>query len=562
MKIAIYARVSTERQEQQKTIRSQVDALKEYAKKNNHTVIDEYIDDGWSGEIMARPGMDRLRDDAKKNLFEGALIHSPDRLARNYAYQYLIKEELEKNKVKLLFFNREIGDNPEDQLLLGFQGLIAEYEKGKILERTRRGRLAKARRGDIVGSLPPYGYTYVKKNEKRNGYYKILETEAKVVRLIYKWFTDDRLSIRGITKKLTQENIQPRGGKGKWAKSSVARIIRNNTYTGITYYNKYASIESPTNVKYKRSVRTGRKLRNKSEWIPISVPSIIGQDVFDRAQKQLKENVKLSPRNIKNHYLLRGLVVCKDCGSPYYGTPVHDKTFYRCGNRHRNFPLPRTCSASMVSTHILEPLVWGTVCEALINPNIIMSQVKRIKNTNILSIQETSNEITRLDKDINNEQQKEKRLLDAYSEGAVELNQLKDKMVNIKENIKRLNEQKNTCQTQQNNPTYSIISRGIKYYCKHVSKRLNNTTFDEKQFILQSLVRKIEFGHNQIDILGAIPVNTEDKQSTGSTASTTSFFPDRPVQGRPFWPKPSFRSCLSLSWKNRSRSPRFTASPV
>src|SRR5438876_194762 len=128
MKVAIYARVSTEKQEQEHTIQSQIEELERYAKTNGHTVFDRHIDEGWSGSVLARPGLDKLRDDASKKLFAAVLIHSPDRLARNYVHQEILIEELKRRGVEVVFLNRPLADTPEDKMLQGMQGLFAEYE--------------------------------------------------------------------------------------------------------------------------------------------------------------------------------------------------------------------------------------------------------------------------------------------------------------------------------------------------------------------------------------------------------------------------------------------------
>lgn len=163
MNIAIYARVSSESQAKDGTIQSQLEVLREYAISENHHVIAECIDDGYSGTDLVRPGLDRLRDLATDKKINAILALSPDRLARKYAHQVVLLEELEKNNINALFTNRQIGDSPEDNLMLQMQGVFAEYERTKILERSRRGKLYAARRGQLNGGNAPYGYTVVKK---------------------------------------------------------------------------------------------------------------------------------------------------------------------------------------------------------------------------------------------------------------------------------------------------------------------------------------------------------------------------------------------------------------
>jgi site-specific DNA recombinase len=295
-KVAIYARVSTEKQEKEKTIESQVEELRKFCKKNGFLIVKEYVDDGWSGETLARPALDQLRDDASKNLFEVVCIHSPDRLARKYIYQGLVMEELKKNGIEVLFLNKQISNTPEDQLLLGVEGLIAEYEKAKILERTRRGKLHKARSGKIIGSIPPFGYTYVKDKD-----YVINEGEAEVVRLIFNLYIQLG-SARAVARKLTEIGVKPRKGI-VWRTSTLHKILRNKTYIGTTYYNKTYGAEPANKKRYSRRINTTRRLRDKREWIAIKVPAIIDEATFRLAQEKLRRNHKEVRQNSENHLL-------------------------------------------------------------------------------------------------------------------------------------------------------------------------------------------------------------------------------------------------------------------
>ena len=167
MKIAaIYTRVSSDKQKEEMTIASQVDALTEFAEKEGFKVPNEWVfqDNGFSGANLIRPGLERIRDLAAEGQIQAVLAYSPDRLSRKYAYQVLLIEELARQGVETVFIKTPQTETPEGQLLLQFQGMIAEYERTQILERTRRGRIHKAKQGQIsaLGGAP-YGYRYVKK---------------------------------------------------------------------------------------------------------------------------------------------------------------------------------------------------------------------------------------------------------------------------------------------------------------------------------------------------------------------------------------------------------------
>ena len=210
---ALYARVSSDRQKENHTIASQVAALMQYAETNGYLVPPEwqFQDDGYSGATLVRPGLEALRDLAAAGQIQAVLIYSPDRLSRKYAYQVLLAEELARCGVELIFLRAPSGATAEDQLLVQFQGMIAEYERAQIAERSRRGKRHRAQQGSInVLSGAPYGYRYVKKTDTSAAYYEVVESEAEVVRLIFDAYTRQGLSIGAIAGLLNQREVPTR----------------------------------------------------------------------------------------------------------------------------------------------------------------------------------------------------------------------------------------------------------------------------------------------------------------------------------------------------------------
>jgi site-specific DNA recombinase len=149
--VALYARVSTDQQARDNTIASQVAALRERIAAEGDRVLPEhaYIDEGYSGAGLVRPALERLRDAVAMGLVGRLHVHAPDRLARRYAHQVLLVEEFRRVGAEVVFLDHPIGGTAEDDLLLQVQGMIAEYERAKIIERGRRGRRHAARSGSL-----------------------------------------------------------------------------------------------------------------------------------------------------------------------------------------------------------------------------------------------------------------------------------------------------------------------------------------------------------------------------------------------------------------------------
>ena len=225
MKVAaIYARVSSDQQKEEKTIASQTAALVEFARSEGYSVPDEWVfqDEGYSGASLVRPGLERVRDLAAGGEIQAVLALAPDRLSRKYAYQVLLIEELARHHVEVIFIKAPHSGTPEDQLLLQFQGMIAEYERAQILERSRRGKLHRARQGEIsVLSGAPYGYRYERKSDEQAGGYAVIDAEAQMVRQIYELYTVTGLSIGAVTPRLNELGVPTKKGAARWERSMV-----------------------------------------------------------------------------------------------------------------------------------------------------------------------------------------------------------------------------------------------------------------------------------------------------------------------------------------------------
>ena len=223
--VAIYARVSSDQQAEAQTVASQVAALRERVAAEDLALPDamQFIDEGYSGATLIRPALERLRDVIAARAVDRLYIHSPDRLARKYAYQVLLVDEFRRAGVEVIFLNRALGQSPEDDLLLQVQGMIAEYERAKIIERHRRGKRHAAQAGVVnVLSGAPYGYHYVTKYAGGgHARYEIVPDEARLVRQVFDWVGRDRQTIGEVCRRLTRAGEMTRTGKMVWDRSMV-----------------------------------------------------------------------------------------------------------------------------------------------------------------------------------------------------------------------------------------------------------------------------------------------------------------------------------------------------
>jgi len=534
MRVALYARVSTERQERQGTIASQLDALRRFAQEHGHDVIDAYVcvDDGYSGSRLDRPGLDRLRDGAEAGSFEAALVLCPDRLARKYAYQVLILEELERFGVRVIFLEQPPSEDPHARLLVQIQGAIAEYERMKITERYRRGKLFRARQGEIIFWKVPYGYRRIPRRDAVPAHVEISEPEAQVVREIFAWHVHDRLSVRQIALRLTESTHPTATGLTRWGPSTVTRMLRNEAYVGTMYFNRHESLDGDTTTAgYRRRTKSRTRRRPPSEWVPLSVPPLISPELFQRSQALPAENSRFSPRHLKSgHYLLRGLVRCRVCdlGVSCHRMRGRDGTFhhyYYCAG-HDILRARRSlgrCPQRNVRADELDGLVWGEVRRHLVSPALIVEAYARLRaepaaRANGVVVQEVQD----LQKKLAEMDREEHRLLDAYQAGLIELGQLerrqgllRQRRAHVQASLETLRGEHVTALQQAD------LQLGVASFARSIAPTLATLPFEQRQRLVRTVVERVTVEEGHVDIHFTIPVsNPPPETSPGSDRPT------------------------------------------
>ncbi len=352
IRAAFYARVSGEQQAAAHTIESQIAALSEPARFDGTPVPPErqFVDDGYSGATLIRPALDRLRDLVSVAAIDKIYVHSPDRLARNYAYQVLLLDEWRRRGVELVFLNRPLGQSPEDDLLLQVQGIVAEYERAKIMERSRRGKKHAAQSGSLnVMSGAPFGYRYVSVREGGGqARFERVAEQARVVQQIFAWIGRDRYSLAEVCRRLRKAGTPTANGKLIWSREAVWHILQNPAYMGQAAYGKTHMM--PRGKKSRLRAARGHpseprrsnapKPADPKEWVFVPVPAIVDEALFRAAHAQLAENRSRARQGRRRPgYLLQGLTSCAKCGYAYYGKTLRqlgagrqmkDFLYYRC----------------------------------------------------------------------------------------------------------------------------------------------------------------------------------------------------------------------------------------
>jgi len=507
---AIYARVSTSQQmEEGSSLESQVATLTQLASEKGYTVPSDFIfEEDWSGEDLERPQLDRLRTVAREGLISAIFVYCNDRLSRDPLHFLLLVDEWEKQGTKIFFTEEPLDTSEEGKLIAYVRGYASKLEGVRIRDRSRRGLRTRAERGLLVGAYSLYGYRYIAGKGPGQGVRAANEREAEVVRKIFKWLVEERISGYAIALRLREQGIPgPRGGL--WHTSTINRILRREDYTGCTYAFRTKGTEPShrrKDEKRLRRKRTARSLRPPEEWVhlPGVTPPIISEELFMAAQHQLRQNAINSPRNRKHKYLLSGRIRCA-CGTSMRGRSAYGKyVYYDCVRKRREYG-PDRCRARLVKAREAESLVWGEVKKAVSSPEAIWGALQRRQeslNPDRIEgeLQEAEREIERLKSQERNliylyrvgEYDEEllgietRKLKEAQAKAGARYEELKRELVEISQAVERM--------------------ESIETYCEWAGQNLENLEFEQKRLVLEALDIRVVVDGKRVAIRGFLPL--------------------------------------------------------
>ena len=529
---AIYARVSSEQQREENTIASQTASLIEFAKNHELEVPKEWVleDEGYSGATLERPGLERVRDLAAEGQIQVVLAYSPDRLSRKYAYQILLIEEFARHGVETLFVKSPQGNSPEDQLLVQFQGMIAEYERAQILERSRRGKRHRAHAGEVsVLSNAPYGYRYIRKTDDAPAAYVVDEAEARVVRRVYEMYTVEGLSIAEITRWLNREGFPTRRAS-RWERSVVWGMLRNPAYRGVACFGKTRlSARKQMRPQRRRGVTTPSDTaghqRPREEWIEIPVPALVTEETFARAQELLYHNKIRSRRRTITPSVVQGLVGCAKCGYALSRTSTQTSArkihYYKCvgSDSWRKLGGPVCDNKRLIRQELLDHVVWDEVLRLLEDPGLIQQELDRRLEAARTSDptrkreQSLQRELSQVDKGI-------ERLLTAYQEELLSLEQLRERLPILRQRQQALRAELQAIADQANDrAAFLRLAETLTAFLTRLRSAAESLSVTERQKIVRLLVKEILVGEDTITIRHSIPIPSSTPQNGGSESA-------------------------------------------
>ena len=529
--VAAYLRVSSQVQRRRETIASQREGVLDHAGRRGWAIPDTrvFADDGFSGATLERPALEALRDGVASGEIETVLVWSIDRLSRNFAHQILLQEEFARTGATIVCVQEPDNATPQGMLLRQILSVISEYERTQIAERSRRGKIHRARQGSLnMLSRPPYGYRLIRKTETCGARLEVDDTEARVVRRIYDLYVRDGLKMHEIGPRLDAQGLRPRHAQ-HWSCSTVAVILRNEAYVGKAAYLK--TMSSGKRTRHNRTGRqkagavrrlTSRTARAREEWIELPVPVIVDEAVFARAQQQRAVNRRFSPRKTIEQTLLQGLCVCANCG---YAMGRHSgnssrkaprRHYYRChGIDPWRRPHGAVCDNPAVRADELDEAVWKEVLALLENPELIQCEINRrlaAANDTVTARRRTDTlhgELARIETRL-------RRLLDAYQEEVITLDELRERKAPLHTRQRAILSELESLQTAELDRASRLsLATTMERFLQRMREGAQSVSLAERQRIVRLLVREVQVGKETVTVCHSIPIEPVPPNGSG-----------------------------------------------
>jgi site-specific DNA recombinase len=455
------------------------------------------------------------------------LCYSPDRLARKFAYQALLIEEFARAGVRVEFVRGPRGDTPEDQLMVQFQGMFAEYGKAQLMERYRRGKAHRARTGSVnVLSGAPFGYRYLRKSDHAGAAYEIIGHEAVLVAEMFCRYADDGASIADLARWLTSQGASTRTGKSRWDRSVIWAMLRNPAYAGTAVFGKTMAVAGTPALNrvarlQGRSVPRAVKTidRPEAEWTRIPVPAIVDQDTFERAGQRLEDNKRFASRNSKVPSLLQGLAACSACGYGYYRTSTRTTSkkiyYYRClGSDDYRYEGGRVCGNKPVRADYPGTVVWDHVTHLLADPALIRAGIsKRLEQA--LTADPVTRQRKRLELALAKATTAITRMIEAFQEQLITIDELRSRIPDLRARETNLRGQLDALDAQlADQEAYLKLAGDLEGFLTQLRASTSGAGVPERQRVLRLLVKDVLVGPEKITIRHRIPIRERTSTAT------------------------------------------------
>jgi site-specific DNA recombinase len=544
MRVALYVRVSTDRQQHAQTIEQQVSQLHSYvAAHAGWAVAAEHVfrDDGHSGAKLDRPGPDALRDQAARAAFDVVLVTTPDRLARNFVHQMVIMEELQRRGVRVVFCDRPWRDDPHEQLVTQIRGAVAEYERTLIADRMRRGRQARLRSGQLLPwTRAPYGYRLHPERPRDPTAVGVDPVAAVVVQELFAAYATGQVTLHTLAAQLTARGVPTPTGRPVWRSTTIRNLLTNPAYKGQAASGRLRTTPARRRKSALEPIGRGMSTRAhpSEEWITVPVPALVSAEQFDLVARRLAVNQRAARRSTTHPYLLRGLVSCGVCRLSCSGvTRTATDTryrYYRCRGKMAQVSSGRAscCPARFIPATQLDELVWADLCAVLQHPELVAQALERAHSGAWVpgELRRRQASLRQVRASVARQRQ---RLLEAYLTEVIDLAcfQRQDRGLAGQE-ADLLAREREVAAEGERLVQVSAIAQSTTQVLNGLRGGLGQASFEQRRQLVELLIDRVVVTDGQVEIRYVIPT-TPGSTQTRFCHLRTDYFQVEPADVRP-----------------------------
>ena len=511
---ALYARVSSDRQDVDLSVSAQLRALKEYAKANGYSVAREYIDEAESGRVADRPQFREMIEEGSKPKapFEVILVWKFSRFTRKREHAVAFKSQLRRKGIRVVSITEQAEDNATGRLLEGIIESVDEYYSENLAQEVVRGMREAASRGFFLGSKAPFGYRKVKVSDgaKERPTLEVDPATAPVVSEIFE------KSLRGsglkeLCKELNERGVTNRGKR--WNKGGLHYVLRNEAYTGAAVWGRTSKGEKDAD-----------PVRVEGAW-----PALVSRELFEDVQQAMSERAPKvqRPGRVGSQYLLSGLLKCGVCGRPYsaQGAKSGQFAYYICGTLFREGA--GTCSARYLNAPRLETFVVEKIRERILNEETIVALVTLVAEEIDAMAGEMSGRLEVVEAELGDVRKRLEKLYEAIETSELTLEVLSPRIFSLRHREEQLEAAREDAETQLEQRRVELPdTEEITRYVAEFRDFLKDGTIPERKALIRNFVEGIEVMGDEATLTYTVPMPSDG--ATSESASVLDFVKSGP----------------------------------
>ena len=511
---ALYARVSSDRQDVDLSVSAQLRALKEYAKANGYSIAREYIDEAESGRVANRPQFREMIEEGSKPKapFEVILVWKFSRFTRKREHAVAFKSQLRRKGIRVVSITEQAEDNATGRLLEGIIESVDEFYSENLAQEVVRGMREAASRGFFLGSKAPFGYRKIKVSDgaKERPTLEVDPATAPVVSEIFE------KSLRGsglkeLCKELNERGVTNRGKR--WNKGGLHYVLRNEAYTGAAVW--------------------GRTSKGEKEQDPVRVegawPALVSRELFEDVQQAMSERAPKvqRPARVGSQYLLSGLLKCGVCGRPYsaQGAKSGQFAYYICGTLFREGA--GTCSARYLNAPKLETFVVEKIRERILTEETIVALVQLVAEEIDAMAGELSGRLEVVEAELSDVRKRLEKLYEAIETSELTLEVLSPRIMSLRHREEQLEAARDDAETRLEQRRVVLPdTEEIVEYVADFRDFLKDGTIPERKALIRNFVECIEVVGDEATLTYTVPMPSDGV--TSESASVLDFVKSSP----------------------------------